>query len=98
VLFSRHEVEQAPQGDADDPDRDMADATYRVLERLKEDERIALALRGIDGMQVSEVAEACGVSRSTIKRVLARAQARFRLLARSEPALREWVQQLGERA
>jgi RNA polymerase sigma-70 factor (ECF subfamily) len=66
-------------------------AAYRILSRLSADERIAFALRFIDGMDLSEVAATCRVSLATTKRRLARAGARFLELARAEPSLAEWV-------
>jgi RNA polymerase sigma-70 factor (ECF subfamily) len=69
--------------------------TYRILHRMPPDERIAFALRFIDGMELTEVATACNVSLATIKRRLQRAQARFLEAARAEPVLVEWV---GEQA
>jgi RNA polymerase sigma-70 factor (ECF subfamily) len=66
--------------------------TYAVLERMPEDERIAFALRFIDGMELTEVAEACSVSLATIKRHLARAEQRFATLAHKEPSLAEWLE------
>jgi RNA polymerase sigma-70 factor (ECF subfamily) len=38
-------------------------ATYAVLDRLPVDERIAFALRFIDGMELTDVAAACETSR-----------------------------------
>jgi RNA polymerase sigma-70 factor (ECF subfamily) len=66
-------------------------ATYRVLDKLPADERIAFALRHIDGMELTEVAAASEVSLSTIKRRLGKAQTRFERLARGEPALRDFL-------
>lgn len=66
-------------------------ATYRVLDRLPTDERIAFALRFIESMQLAEVARACGVSLATIKRRLSRAQKRFLELSEQEPSLVEWT-------
>jgi RNA polymerase sigma-70 factor (ECF subfamily) len=66
-------------------------ATYRLLSTLHPDEQIAFALRFIDGMELTEVAAACDVSLATIKRRLARAEARFSELARSEPSLVDWM-------
>ena len=59
--------------------------------RLTPDDRIAFALRYVDGMELTEVASATQVSLATIKRRLSRAQQRFQELAREEPALVEWV-------
>ncbi len=66
-------------------------AVYRVLARLDADDRIAFALRFIEGMELSDVASSCQVSLATIKRRLNRAQSSFRELARPEPALAEWL-------
>jgi RNA polymerase sigma-70 factor, ECF subfamily len=67
-------------------------STYAVLGELPPDERIAFALRFIDGMELTEVAEACGVSLATIKRRLARAEDRFTSIAREHPVLKEWLE------
>jgi len=64
---------------------------YAVLNGMPEDERIAFALRYIDGMELTEVAEACGVSLATIKRKLSRAQELFQARAQREPALQRWL-------
>jgi RNA polymerase sigma-70 factor (ECF subfamily) len=66
--------------------------TYTVLNQLPADERVAFALRFIDGMELTQVAEACGVSLATIKRRLSRAHARFVKLAADHAALAEWLQ------
>jgi RNA polymerase sigma-70 factor, ECF subfamily len=95
VLVPHHAVEELTGSDAPNPDRDVADATYRVMDRLPAEERIALALRVIDGRELTEVAEACGVSLATIKRRLVKAQERFRLLASNEPALSPWARRGG---
>lgn len=66
-------------------------ATYRVLDRLPTEERIVFALRFIDGMEMTELADACDVSLSTAKRRLAKSVARFGSIAQREPALVEWL-------
>ena len=64
---------------------------YALLERLRADDRIAFTLRHIDGMEVTEVASACGVSLATAKRRLARARERFLVLARRDAVLGDWL-------
>ena len=71
--------------------------TYRVLDKLPNEERIAFALRHIDEMELAEIADACSVSLATIKRRLSRAELRFRTLARRQPGLVDWVGAEGAR-
>jgi RNA polymerase sigma-70 factor, ECF subfamily len=66
-------------------------STYRVLGRMPAQERIPFALRVIDGMELTQVAEACGFSLATVKRRLTRAKQRFCELAREEPSLSDWL-------
>lgn len=66
-------------------------STYRVLGRMPAEERIPFALRVIDGMELTQVAESCGFSLATVKRRLTRAKQRFCELAREEPALSDWL-------
>lgn len=66
--------------------------TYEVLNKLPADERLAFALRHIDGMELTAVATACGVSLATIKRRLSRAQRTFVLLASKHAVLAEWLE------
>jgi RNA polymerase sigma-70 factor (ECF subfamily) len=68
-------------------------ATYALLERLPADERIAFTLRFIEGMELTETASACQVSLATIKRRLARAEARLRASAQEHPAVAEWLEE-----
>jgi RNA polymerase sigma-70 factor (ECF subfamily) len=66
---------------------------YRVLEQIPVDERIALTLRRLQGLELQELAVACRTSFATARRRLARGEARFRELARSYPALERWLQE-----
>lgn len=66
-------------------------AAWRVLERLPADERLAFALRFVQGLELAAAAAACEVSLATIKRRLERAQAAFLREARHEPALVEFL-------
>lgn len=67
-------------------------AAWRVLDRLPADERLAFALRFVQGMELGDVALACDVSLATIKRRIARAQTAFLLEAQAEPALIEFLE------
>jgi RNA polymerase sigma-70 factor (ECF subfamily) len=75
----------------DAPASETLRATYRVLEKLQPDDRIAFALRFLHGMELSEVASAAQVSLATIKRRLSRAQQNFQELAQEEPSLGDWL-------
>lgn len=84
-----------PETEALVPSAEISEAmrsTYQVLGAMPADERVAFALRMIDGMELTQVAQACGVSLATIKRRLARAQESFTTLAKSQPALAEWLE------
>lgn len=65
---------------------------YAVLEKLPVNERLAFALRVIDGLTLPDAAEACGVSLATFKRRIARAEKAFLESARTRPALTEWLE------
>jgi len=72
--------------------RETLRSVYTILNRFPADERIAFALRYIDGMELSEVASACSVSLATTKRRLQRAEKRFLRSARNHPLLERWVE------
>jgi RNA polymerase sigma-70 factor (ECF subfamily) len=86
------ELPEVASVDAPGEVRDALRATYAVLDCLPVDERIAFALRYIDGMELTEVAAACETSLATVKRRLARAGARFEAGGRKEPALEIWLE------
>jgi RNA polymerase sigma-70 factor (ECF subfamily) len=74
------------------PDRALLlSRSFAVLNRLQPKERLVLALRFVEEMGLDEVADACGISRATASRWLARARQRAWTLAKSEPALQEWL-------
>ncbi len=70
---------------------EAARTVYALLDRLPVDERIPFALRAIDGMELTEVAAACGVSVPTVRRRLARAERRFQSLAAGCESLAPWM-------
>ena len=72
--------------------REALRCTYHVLDHMSADDRIAFALRYMEGMELTEVADACRVSLATIKRRLGRAQKRFLLRAVEHTTLREWIE------
>jgi RNA polymerase sigma-70 factor, ECF subfamily len=66
--------------------------TYVALDTMDPDLRIPLALRELEAMELSEIAEACDCSVSTVKRRLARARKAFERLAKKDPILRDWLE------
>ena len=66
-------------------------SVYVVMDGLPADERIAFALRIIEGMELKEVAEACDCSLATVKRRIKRAETAFVAAARDHESLRPWL-------
>lgn len=69
--------------------RDLLARSFRILDRMPADERIAFSLRYIDDMTLPEAADACGTSLATFKRRLRRARDAFEAAAAKDPALKE---------
>jgi len=68
-------------------------STYRIMAELPVDDRVAFALRHVDGMELTAVAEATEVSLATAKRRVARARRRFLQLAQKNDVLASWVRE-----
>jgi RNA polymerase sigma factor (sigma-70 family) len=68
-------------------DCEILRGAYRVMDRLPDDDRIALALRFISQMTPAEVAAVCRVPVARIDRRLARATARFHVELQRDPVL-----------
>ena len=66
---------------------------YEVLDGFPADERIAFTLRFVEGMELTEVAEACQVSLATIKRRLKRASEDFYVRGRARAELVDWFEE-----
>jgi RNA polymerase sigma-70 factor (ECF subfamily) len=66
--------------------------TYAILDKMPTSERLVLSLQMIDQMSLPQIAEACDISRSTVKRRLRRARTRFETLAMREPVLLELLE------
>jgi RNA polymerase sigma-70 factor, ECF subfamily len=65
---------------------------YAILGQFPIDERMAFAMRYIEGMTLPDAAEACKTSLATLKRRLARAEKRFLEAASKRPVLQNWVE------
>ena len=84
---SMSEEQNVPNSEA----RFALQEVYELLDRLPVDQRLAFALRFIDGMTLQDAAGACGVSLSTFKRRLARAERAFVRAAERRPRLQPWL-------
>lgn len=78
-----------PDADADGALDGRAAVTrfYSLLDRLKARDRTAYVLRHLEDLTVDEVANALGVSRATVKRSLAHAEARMTAWIDKDPVL-----------
>jgi RNA polymerase sigma-70 factor (ECF subfamily) len=94
-FLAPEEVPEVPVSGPQGETHEAVRATYRVLDTLPDDERMAFSLRFISEMQLTEVAAACRVSLATVKRRLSRAEKRFVEAAKEHPALRERLAQGG---
>ena len=92
-LFSPDQTRQRhlepPSSDA----RRALRETYRTLDTLPENERIAFVLRYIDGLTLPEAAAAASTSLATLKRRLSRAEKKFIARVREQPLLEQWLQE-----
>lgn len=75
----------------DESTREAVKATYRLLDALPVEDRVAFTLRVLDGMPLASVALACECSLATAKRRISRAEQAFLTAARAHPALATWV-------
>jgi RNA polymerase sigma-70 factor (ECF subfamily) len=71
--------------------REAVRGAQAIMDRLPLDEKVAFSLRRLEGLELKEVAQACGCSLATIKRRLVRAEARFSAEAHKHPALDKWL-------
>lgn len=66
-------------------------ALYKLLDQMDPDDRVAFALRVIDGMDLAEIAVLCDTSLSTVKRRVKRGEDWLRKRASRDACLAEWV-------
>jgi RNA polymerase sigma-70 factor (ECF subfamily) len=86
---------QAPSarcaGPADFEAREAVAGLYTILERLEPKDHMAFVLYYVEGLELTEVAGAVGVSLATIKRRLGRISARVFAMAESDRRLIEYL-------
>ncbi|MEO8181849.1 MAG: RNA polymerase sigma factor [Deltaproteobacteria bacterium] len=88
-FLPQEELHEFPEDS--DPHLELLNEVYSVLDQLPAEERIAWVLRRIEGLSLQEAAKTSGMSLSTFKRRLARAESRFDARARLRPELVRWL-------
>jgi len=68
---------------------------YRLLDKLRSDDRVIFVLRRVDGMKLEEVGQATGHSVATVKRRLIRADAELAHWMEREPVLMTFLRNEG---
>jgi RNA polymerase sigma-70 factor (ECF subfamily) len=81
----------APAGETDWDARAAVRSFYAFLDGMPADERITFALRKLAGLGLEETAAAAGLSFSTLRRRLSRAEVRFDDWLTRRPALARWL-------
>lgn len=84
-------VPDSPAPDGDHDAREALRRFYGVLDGLDADARLSFVLRHVEGLELTEVAAALGVSLATIKRRLQSAQERVRAAMEVDPLLQPYV-------
>lgn len=85
-------LEADPLDDRDPESAEAVRAVYATLGKLNVEERTLFALRYLEGMELTEVAEAMGMSLATLKRRLVATHKRFAVHAAAHPSLERWLQ------
>lgn len=78
---------EAPWDGVDTNAREALARLYAMLDRLDEKARLLFVLRYIEGLELTEAAEATGMSLATAKRHLAKVTARVQAMAERDPLL-----------
>jgi len=81
--------------DADLDSREAIVRLYRILDRLGSDDRTVFVLRFLEGLDLTEVSQALGVSLATTKRRVARSWRRVVAGVTRDDALVEYLGELG---
>lgn len=89
------EIDTQPAAMLEESASDAVQATFGILAKMPAEDRLIFSLRYVTGLGPTEMAEACEMSLSTLKRRLARAEQRFYAEARHHAALRELVEEGG---
>lgn len=85
------ELELQPAAMLEENASDAVQATFRILAGMAAEDRLVFSLRYVSGLDLAEMAEACEMSLSTLKRRLSRAEQRFHSEAQKDDTLRAWT-------
>jgi RNA polymerase sigma-70 factor (ECF subfamily) len=81
-----HHLNEISLAGIKDPERRHAAARlYRLMSALDENDRTAYTLRFVEGLELSEIARALGVSLSTVRRCIRRASEQLDRLVKHDP-------------
>lgn len=86
-----NELDSLPSEVLEENASDAVKATFRILREMEAEDRLVFSLRYVSGLDLAEMAEACEMSLSTLKRRLTRAERRFFAAARRDEALSAWT-------
>jgi RNA polymerase sigma-70 factor (ECF subfamily) len=81
------ELETQPAAALEENASDAVQATFQILKDMDAEDRLVFSLRYVSGLDLNEMAEACEMSLSTLKRRLNRAEKRFHAAAERDEAL-----------
>src|SRR5262245_48446698 len=84
-------VPDVPAAETDDEAREAVKRLYVILDRLEDSGRLAFLLRHVEGLELTEVADALGLSLATTKRRLAKLTDRLIAAAERDPVLAAYV-------
>lgn len=90
-FFATDDVPDGPAPVVPEEATEAVRAAYAIFDRMAPENRVVLGLRLIEGMSVNEIAEACQMSVSKVKRRLSSAEPQFLEEARQSPALSDWL-------
>jgi RNA polymerase sigma-70 factor (ECF subfamily) len=85
------ELEAQPAVVLEENASDAVQATFRIMNGMETEDRLVFSLRYVSGLDLSEMAEVCEMSLSTLKRRLARAERRFHTEAQKDDTLCGWA-------
>jgi len=95
-LWKTPHAEDSRTEQPDPAAREALTRFYAILDRLSPRDRAAFSLRFLEGLKLTEVAEALGISVSTTKRHLERIWKRVSLLAERSPGLAAYLNEMGK--